>query len=70
MMIEPAILREILKRAFYVPPKIRGFRETVRYIWRKTLIFLNICPDCGTIIQRTPTGIPVCPHCIVRGGRR
>jgi predicted amidophosphoribosyltransferase len=38
-----------------------GYR--MRYYWRKTILFIGLCPRCFTSVNFTRQGRPICPKC-------
>jgi len=35
----------------------------LRYYWRKLCLALGVCPNCGTMVNWTTKGRPICPNC-------
>lgn len=38
-----------------------GFK--FRYYWRKVVNFIGLCHRCGTPVNYTRSGKPICPRC-------
>lgn len=35
----------------------------LRYYYRKIIVLFGFCPDCGTLLNYTSNGRPICPEC-------
>lgn len=44
-------------------PLKQKLRYKYEYWRRKILLFLGICPKCGTKVNYTTLGRPICPDC-------
>lgn len=42
---------------------MQAIKYRIRYWWRKFVTTIGLCPDCGTVVNRTRYGRAHCPSC-------